>query len=144
MLHSEVFYDGHTKKIIEENRTIGGFCLFKKGIKPEWEDPANATGSELVCRTLKSMAVVDIFWENLVLGLIGETIDEGDEICGARIVNKTASPKLSLKLELWLRNRNSEVGNRIKERLLDALMEGGEASKAGQRGIPDFQYKIHG
>ena len=33
---------------------------------------------------------VDIYWENLVLALIGETIDEGDEICGCRVVDKSA------------------------------------------------------
>lgn len=33
---------------------------------------------------------LDIYWENLVLALIGETIDEGDEICGCRVVDKSA------------------------------------------------------
>lgn len=32
---------------------------------------------------------LDIYWENLVLALIGETIDEGDEICGCRVVDKS-------------------------------------------------------
>ena len=33
---------------------------------------------------------LDVFWENLVLALIGETIDEGDEICGCRVVDRSA------------------------------------------------------
>ena len=33
---------------------------------------------------------LDVYWENLVLALLGETIDEGDEICGCRVVDKSA------------------------------------------------------
>jgi hypothetical protein len=131
-----------------EGRTIGGFCLFKKGIRPEWEDPANSTGSELFCRSVRSLDHADVYWENLVFGLIGETIDEGDEICGCRIVNKTTSSKLSVKIELWMRSRVPDVVDRIKTRMLDAITDG-ELTKQGPpppplKGIPDFQYKNHG
>ena len=33
---------------------------------------------------------LDTYWENLVLALIGETIDVGDEICGCRVVDKSS------------------------------------------------------
>ena len=33
---------------------------------------------------------MDTYWENLVLALIGETIDVGDEICGCRVVDKSS------------------------------------------------------
>jgi hypothetical protein len=141
LLFSEVFYDGQSKKEVD-GRIINGFCLFKKGIKPEWEDPANSVGSELTCRSVRTFDAADVFWENLVLGTIGETIDEGDEICGCRIVNKT-SGKLSIKIEVWLRTRNIEIVDRIKVRMLDAITDG-ESSKSNPRGIPDFQYKAHG
>lgn len=135
---SEVFYDGHTKKEVD-GRTIGGFCLFKKGIKPEWEDPCNTQGSELTCRNVRSLDFADVYWENLVLGIIGETIDDGDEICGCRIVNKTTG-KLSMKVEVWLRSRNNDMVDKLKVRLLDAISEPGLPS----RGLPDFMYKVHG
>ena len=32
---------------------------------------------------------LDIYWENLVLALIGETIDDADEVCGCRVVDKS-------------------------------------------------------
>ena len=140
-MYSEVFYDGQRKKEFE-GRIINGFCLFKKGIKPEWEDPMNNAGSELTCRSVRSFDAADVFWENLVLGSIGETMDEGDEICGCRIVNKTTG-KLSIKIEVWLRTRNVEIVDRIKVRMLDAITDG-ESSKPNARGIPDFQYKSHG
>eukprot|EP00953_Heterococcus_sp_UTEX-ZZ885_P008207 4924-Heterococcus_DN1.PRE.2 len=69
--------------------------------RPEWEDAANATGGEWSCRERLTTHALDTYWENLVLGLIGETIDWGDEyvcmytvtvhaqICGARVVDKS-------------------------------------------------------
>ena len=32
---------------------------------------------------------LDVYWENLVLALIGETIDDGDDVCGCRVVDKS-------------------------------------------------------
>ena len=85
---SEVLYDGASRKEVE-GRTIDAFSVFKKGIKPEWEDEANRNGSELTCRKSMNLDVLDTYWENLVLGLIGEVIDENDEICGCRVVDKS-------------------------------------------------------
>ena len=39
-----------------------------------------------------------------VLGLVGETIDEGDEITGARIVDKSRQRNKIYKLELWYKD----------------------------------------
>lgn len=33
-----------------EGRSIEAFSVFKKGIRPEWEDISNRTGSDLTCR----------------------------------------------------------------------------------------------
>lgn len=46
---SAIFYDGRTKKKFKD-RTVESFSLFKKGVKPEWEDAANRTGAEWFCR----------------------------------------------------------------------------------------------
>ena len=135
--------------IIEvEGRAIEAFSIFKKGIRPEWEDVANRTGGEFTCRKFFQPEQLDVYWENLVLGLIGETIDEGDEICGCRVVDKsTGKGKASrtvYKLELWLRSSNDEVADKIRIRLSDALTDG-EASKPGGRNKnPDFEYKKRG
>jgi hypothetical protein len=109
-----------------EGRTLNGFSLFKKGIKPEWEDPANATGSEFQCRKTMSLTEIDVHWENLVLALIGEMIDERDEICGGRVVDKSkkGNNRQIFRLELWLRSRDEELAERIKNRMLDVLADG--------------------
>jgi hypothetical protein len=45
----------------------------------------------LYCRKPFTPDQLDVYWENLVLSLLGETIDDGDEVCGCRVVDK--SPK---------------------------------------------------
>jgi translation initiation factor 4E len=103
----------------------------------------NKSGSELVCRNIRNLEVADIVWENLVLGLIGETIDEDNNVCGCRIVHK-ATGKLNLKIEIWFQSRNAEVIDRIKVRMFDVISDG-EPSKAFSRGgAPEFVYKVHG
>jgi hypothetical protein len=44
-----------------------------------------------ICRKSFTPDQLDVYWENLVLSLLGETIDDGDEVCGCRVVDK--SPK---------------------------------------------------
>jgi hypothetical protein len=114
---------------------------------------------------------LDIYWENLVLALIGETIDEGDEICGCRVVDKSAKKgkpdfvfstyhttpsylcyfivpiqllgvqRTMFKLELWLRSANPETAEKMRVRMLDALSDG-EASKENNRlKMPEFDFK---
>ena len=51
---SQIFYDGRTKKKFKD-RTIESFSMFKKNIKPEWEDPLNRTGAEWFCRKQASV-----------------------------------------------------------------------------------------
>ncbi|KAJ1420988.1 translation initiation factor eIF 4e-like domain-containing protein [Ochromonadaceae sp. CCMP2298] len=134
---SAVFGDGRNK-IYVEGRIIKAFLLFKKGIQPAWEDPANKNGAELVATKSFNSDVLDLFWENLVMGLIGETVDDGDEICGCRIVNQTRKEKPMYKIELWLRTSDEATCMKIKNRLAEALMEG-ESAKGGKVRPPDFE-----
>jgi Eukaryotic initiation factor 4E len=86
-----------------------------------------------------------LYWENLVLALIGETIDDGDEICGCRVVDKSnvkgKGPNRTMyKIELWLRSGNAEVGDKLRVRMLDVLTDG-ESSKPGAKIPFDFEFK---
>merc|ERR550525_2042255 len=86
--------------------------LFRDGISPEWEDHANAGGGHFQI-LLKPNAQggggqIDEYWNNLVLGIIGETIDHGDIITGVRLVDKlTGKGKVNdcIRLELWYHTR---------------------------------------
>jgi hypothetical protein len=52
---------------------------------------------------------LDEYWLNLVLGMIGETIDKGDEITGARVVDKSKRDVI-YRMELWFRKKDMTVG----------------------------------
>ena len=90
---SEIFWTAETGQKKYSNRTVNGYSLFKKGIRPEWEDRMNMTGGEYFCRMSMTPMQLDQLWENLLLGTIGETMDPADEICGARLVDKTNGSK---------------------------------------------------
>lgn len=140
---SEVFGDGQTKVYVE-GRIIKAFGMFKKGIEPTWEDPANKSGCELVALKQFNSEVLDMFWENLVLGLIGETIDDGDEICGCRIVNQTRKSKPTYKIELWLRSSDDVVANRIRAKLCEALTDGESSKPQSKVRAPEFEIMKRG
>jgi hypothetical protein len=122
-------------------RTIEAFSVFKKGIKPEWEDPANRAGAELSCRKPFTSSEVDKYWDNMVFGLIGEVIDVGDEICGCRIIDKSkrGNSKTLFKFELWVRSGTCDR-DKLRNNLLDALSEG-DVMKS--KGLPEFEFRLH-
>ncbi|KAF5183903.1 Eukaryotic translation initiation factor 4e, partial [Thalictrum thalictroides] len=72
--------------------------LFKEGIRPLWEDSANCNGGKWIIRFKK--AVSGRFWEDLVLALVGDQLDYGDNICGAVLSIRFNEDILSV----WNRN----------------------------------------
>ncbi|KAL0383809.1 UNVERIFIED_CONTAM: Eukaryotic translation initiation factor NCBP [Sesamum calycinum] len=72
--------------------------LFKEGIRPLWEDSANCNGGKWIIRFKK--VVSGRFWEDLVLALIGDQLDYGDNICGAVLSIRFNEDILSV----WNRN----------------------------------------
>ena len=115
--------DTGSKKFNE--REIEGISVFKEGIRPEWEDPKNMHGGELSVRRQMNIGQLDQWWEDLLLGIIGETIDPTDVITGVRIVDKSSNKnKLSYKLEVWFEcNQTNEPQTieAIKENISTAL-----------------------
>jgi len=122
---SQIFYDGKTRKKFA-TRTVESFSMFKKNIKPEWEDPQNRTGAEWFCRKMFPAQQLDEFWRDLVLGMIGETIDPADDICGARVVDKSTGTRQLYRLELWFKRKEQPVADELLKRMNEHL---GPASK---------------
>lgn len=129
---SEIFYDGQCKKRFSD-RSIESMSVFKKGIKPEWEDVANRSGAEWFCRKSMEPGKLDEFWLHMVLGMIGETMDPGDEITGARVVDKSNGKRVLYRLELWFRKKDMGTADKLKDKLIACLGNGG----------PSFQYRAH-
>lgn len=84
------------------DREIDGISVFKKDIRPEWEDLKNMHGGEFSVRRNMNTAQLDQYWEDLLLGTIGEMIDPTNVITGVRIVDKSGKGKMLYKLESLL------------------------------------------
>jgi hypothetical protein len=135
---SEIFFDGNSNKRFVD-RKVSSFSIFKKGIKPEWEDEGNKRGGEWFCRKRMDPAALDELWLHLVLGMIGETIDAGDEITGVRVVDKSKRD-IIYRIELWFRNGSKDAApayHELRDRM-QACLEAGSG-----RGVPQFQFRPH-
>ena len=107
---SNLFYDSQNHNIRKfkinesdkEEKVLEGLLLFRKGVNPEWEDPANKTGCSFDCN-LKDLepAQIDSIWQNLLLGLIGESFPFVEYITGIRFLDRLKKHN-SIKLEIWL------------------------------------------
>ncbi|KAF7635590.1 Pept_C1 domain-containing protein [Meloidogyne graminicola] len=92
------------------------FHLFKEGIKPVWEDPANRNGGKWILRLKKGLS--SRIWENLLLAMIGEQFLVGGEVVGAVCSVRNQEDIISL----WNRSSNSSpVTNRIRDTLRRVL-----------------------
>jgi hypothetical protein len=129
---ADIFFDGDSRKRIgPTNKTVEEYSLFKKGVEPEWADPANATGGEWFCRQYLDGDVLNLCWQNLVLGLVGETIEDGvsggeglrSYINGCRVVDKGKSYPM-FRLELWISTKNPDIKEKIRAKLMEVLTEG--------------------
>jgi translation initiation factor 4E len=94
------------------------YHLFKTGIKPMWEDPANANGGKWVLTMKNNPQLLDRCWAWAAMALVGEELDEGDEICGV-VVSLRAKVD---RLQVWTRSKEDvEKLNGIAKRMSKIL-----------------------
>ncbi|KAL1407508.1 hypothetical protein Q8F55_006941 [Vanrija albida] len=94
------------------------YHLFKDGIRPLWEDPANLNGGKWVLLFRNNPVAFDAAWANLVMGLVGEITDTDDQVCG---IVASARPKLD-RIQVWTRGRDDAVAiNALGARILEAM-----------------------
>ena len=72
--------------------------LFKEGTRPLWEDSVNCKDSKWIIQFKK--VVSGRFWEDLVLALVSDQLDYGDNICSAVLSIRFNEDILSV----WNRN----------------------------------------
>ncbi|ORX39257.1 hypothetical protein BD324DRAFT_649340 [Kockovaella imperatae] len=112
------------------------YHLFKDGIRPMWEDPANANGGKWVILLKNAPALLDHSWANLTMGLVGEILDPDDEVCG---VVASTKPKVD-RIQIWTRDRkNVDRLNRLGQRIVDTLSLDGKEMEVMSM---EFQYNI--
>lgn len=91
---------------------VSDYHLFKQGVRPVWEDPANIEGGKWIVRLKKGLA--SRYWENLVMAVIGDQFDVGSEICGVVLSIRGSEDILSI----W--NQSANEG-RINLKIRDTM-----------------------
>ena len=86
---SELLSNRMALNVADRFRTIDARMVFREGTPPQWEDEANAQGGHLQVQFKPSLGggQLDEYWNNLVLGVIGGSIEPADVITGVRFVN---------------------------------------------------------
>ncbi|CAK0893687.1 unnamed protein product [Prorocentrum cordatum] len=129
---SELF---DSKRFIKETTNgtgvagVDGFMIFRNAIKPEWEDPANAKGGhfQILVKPTSGGGTLDEWWNNLVLGMIGETIECSHRINGVRLLDKMGSSKGkvldNVRLEIWYHGSTThDEGQQLRKSLEKCLI----------------------
>lgn len=143
---SQIFYDGDSKKRVgPDKKTVASFSLFKRGIVPEWEDAMNLTGGEWYIRSTLESDVLNAYWQNLIIAVVGETMEPGkigqDVINGARVVDKGRVGGIAMfRLELWIRSRDNDVKEKVRAKLVEMITDGVPPNR---KGPPKFEWKDH-
>lgn len=87
------------------------YHLFKAGVRPEWEDPQNKHGGKWSYQYKeKPMVDVDRLWLQVMMGAIGETLEneEDNEVMGV-VVNVR---KAFYRLGVWTRTNGKGISGR--------------------------------
>jgi hypothetical protein len=99
-----------------------------------WEDPANAGGGKWVLTMKNNPELLDRCWSWMAMALVGEELEDGDEICGAVVSLRTRVDRI----QLWTRSKDDvEKLNSIGKKMVKLL----DVSEADQIGL-EFQVRI--
>jgi translation initiation factor 4E len=98
---SQLLADEHGTRREIDGRVIEGVGLFREAVAPKWEDPIHAQGGHWQCRSTFQPGVLDAVWEELAMGVIGETSDVSADVTGIRIVDKSRGRGCVSRLEVW-------------------------------------------
>ena len=75
--------------------SVSDYHIFKKSIRPVWEDEENKRGGKWILRLKKGVS--DRYWEDLLLAIVGDQFAEaGEEVCGAVLSVRTGEDVLSV------------------------------------------------
>jgi len=110
---SSIFNNGACKPTVG-GKEISSISVFKKGIKPKWEDKVNKMGAEVSKRRFDrrgQLVELDSNWFELLMACIGNSLDS--TITGIRVVDSSSKKrteyrqegsleyKLMYRIELW-------------------------------------------
>lgn len=94
------------------------YHLFKEGIRPEWEDEANAKGGKWQYSFRKGEAtpIINDLWLRGLLAVIGETIEDDEDEVNGIVINIR---KQVYRIGIWTKDCDESklktVGERLKK-----------------------------
>jgi len=99
------------------------YSLFKKTIRPTWEDPKNAAGGKWQLNLQRNARdkTLEKVWLFAMLGCIGQIIEgDSDDICGLQLSVKGRQNQV--RVALWTKDANADdVNKRIGAAFKKAL-----------------------
>jgi hypothetical protein len=149
---SKLFYDianEVSKKVVlgedeGEDKVVDGLFLFRKGIEPKWEDPANERGCDIWCELSQmNAAEIDKFWHDIVFAVAGQNFPFSDYVNGFRILDRMKKHG-SIKFELWIscglggHKAGSEEFLR-NEKIIQAILEHTHRIVSGVKALSIYQ-----
>lgn len=89
------------KRKLVGRRKVDALSLFRQGVAPEWEDPQNSSGGEILFRSDK-LELVNSMWYELALAVVGQTVRlDGGQVLGVRVLDKSSKGKIEYRVEVW-------------------------------------------
>jgi len=137
------------KRMVREQpdglHVIDAIMIFRDNIRPEWEDKMNANGGHFQFQLKPAVGggQVDEYWNNLVLGMIGATIEPANMITGVRLVDKLSGPRAAnvIRLEVWFSNYDDQGAVQTLKKNVEKCMAMRLDGSAGQ--APKCEVKAH-
>lgn len=137
------------KRMVREQpdglHVIDAIMIFRENIRPEWEDKMNANGGHFQFQLKPSVGggQIDEYWNNLVLGMVGATIEPSHMITGVRLVDKLSGPRQAngIRLEVWFTNYEDTSAVTLLRKNIEKCMATRLDSSIGQ--IPKCDIKSH-
>mmetsp|Transcript_32728 Transcript_32728/g.77142 ORF Transcript_32728/g.77142 Transcript_32728/m.77142 type:complete len:218 (-) Transcript_32728:143-796(-) len=100
------------------------YHLFKVGIEPMWEHPANMNGGKWTYSIPKKdgKKLIDDMWLYTILAMIGENFEAGEELCGAVISLRKGGDRVAV----WTKSADDEkaameIGQQFKAAIAECL-----------------------
>jgi translation initiation factor 4E len=98
--------------------TNSNYHVFREGVVPMWEDPANKEGGKFVLTMPKEQVYSetghsDRWWLYSALAIISETLDlNGNDVCGAVVSIRVKQDRI----DLWLKTNDKERRSAVRAR----------------------------
>ena len=106
------------------------YHIFRYGISPLWEDPANASGGRLILRIKKYIntndsisqpsstdTYIDRIWEDIILMYIGDEYNISNDISGIVLTQKNNE----YFINVWNQSTDNDIVNKLRHAVKNTL-----------------------